>query len=243
MRHDVKHAPQGTKSSKPRRSGGSTLLGLFIGMVVGVVIAFGLVWYLNRTPTPFLDRSNHAEHPPVPLAPVVPGSGAVPEPLPGKPGDKPVEKPRFDFYNVLPKGSDALPAPTKPEETTEVVKPPPAKPEKADGKPGGDAERAKAEAALLDKPPVPETFFLQAGSFEDPSEADNLKARLALMGVEASVQKVELPEKGTVHRVRVGPYLGQEEMTKARQQLTSNGINAAIIKIKPKEPKPVSPAQ
>ena len=47
--------------------------------------------------------------------------------LPGKPGDKPVEKPRFDFYNVLPKGSDALPAPEKPEETTEIVKP-----EKAD---------------------------------------------------------------------------------------------------------------
>lgn len=38
------------------------------------------------------------------------------------------------------------------------------------------------------------------GAFEDPSEADNLKARLALMGVEASVQKVEVPDKGTMHR-------------------------------------------
>jgi cell division protein FtsN len=42
---------------------------------------------------------------------------------------------------------------------------------------------------------VPEKFYLQAGAFEDPSEADNLKARLALMGVEASVQKVDVPEK------------------------------------------------
>ena len=106
-----------------------------------------------------------------------------------------------------------------------------------------EAERAKAEAALLDKPVAPEKFYLQAGAFEDPSEADNLKARLALMGVEASVQKVDVPDKGTMHRVRTGPYLGQESMTKARDNLTANGINTAIVKIKPKEPKPAAAAQ
>ena len=84
---------------------------------------------------------------------------------------------------------------------------------------------------------------LQAGAFEDPSEADNLKARLALMGVEASVQKVEVPDKGTMHRVRTGPYLGQDEMSKARQNLSSNGISTAVVKIKPKEPKPAPAAQ
>ena len=106
-----------------------------------------------------------------------------------------------------------------------------------------EAERAKAEAALLDKPLVPEKFYLQAGAFEDPSEADNLKARLALMGVEASVQKVDVPDKGTMHRVRTGPYLGQEAMSKARDNLSSNGINTAVVKIKPKEPKPAPAAQ
>ncbi|MBL8458869.1 SPOR domain-containing protein [Zoogloea sp.] len=237
MSRDLKPRPQTKKPKSGSR--GSTLVGIFVGLILGALVAAGIALYFTAS-SPF--QKPKQDERPVPPPPPKP-QGGEPIALPGKAGDKPVEKPRFDFYNVLPKGSDALPAPTKPEETTEVVKPPPAKPEKADGKPGGDAERAKAEAALLDKPPVPEKFFLQAGSFEDPSEADNLKARLALMGVEASVQKVELPEKGTVHRVRVGPYLGQEEMTKARQQLTSNGINAAIIKIKPKEPKPVSPAQ
>jgi cell division protein FtsN len=57
---------------------------------------------------------------------------------------------------------------------------------------------------------VPEKFYLQAGAFEDPSEADNLKARLALMGVEASVQKVECPRRARC-TVRVGPYLGQDD--------------------------------
>lgn len=234
MSRDLKPRLQTKKPKSGSR--GSTLVGIFVGLILGALVAAGIALYFTAS-SPF--QKPKQEERPVPPPPPKP-QGGEPIALPGKAGDKPVEKPRFDFYNVLPKGSDALPAPTKPEETTEVVKPP-VKPEKTD-KPD-DAERAKAEAALLDKPAAPERFFLQAGSFEDPSEADNLKARLALMGVEASVQKVELPEKGTVHRVRVGPYLGQEEMTKARQQLSSSGINAAIIKIKPKEPKPAPAAQ
>jgi cell division protein FtsN len=238
MSRDLKPRLQTKKPKSGSR--GSTLVGIFVGLILGALVAAGIALYFTAA-SPF--QKPKQEERPVPPPPPKP-QGGEPIALPGKAGDKPVEKPRFDFYNVLPKGSDALPAPTKPEETTEVVKPPvkPEKTDKADGKPD-DAERAKAEAALLDKPAVPERFFLQAGSFEDPSEADNLKARLALMGVEASVQKVELPEKGTVHRVRVGPYLGQEEMTRARQQLSSSGINAAIIKIKPKEPKPATAAQ
>jgi len=238
MSRDLKPRLQTKKPKSGSR--GSTLVGIFVGLILGALVAAGVALYFTAA-SPF--QKPKQEERPVPPPPPKP-QGNEPIALPGKAGDKPVEKPRFDFYNVLPKGSDALPAPTKPEETTEVVKPPvkPEKTDKADSKPD-DAERAKAEAALLDKPAVPERFFLQAGSFEDPSEADNLKARLALMGVEASVQKVELPEKGTVHRVRVGPYLGQEEMTRARQQLSSSGINAAIIKIKPKEPKPAAAAQ
>ncbi len=63
------------------------------------------------------------------------------------------------------------------------------------------------------------------------------------MGVEASVQKVDVPDKGTMHRVRTGPYLGQEVMSKARDNLSSNGINTVVVKIKPKEPKPAPAAQ
>ena len=262
-----------TRDQKPRlqtkapksASRGSTLVGIFVGLILGALVAAGIALYFTSS-SPFPkarqdDRPAPAPQPPKPAS--------EPIALPGKPGDKPVEKPRFDFYNVLPKGSDALPAPEKPEETTEIVKPEkadkvdktdkadkpkpakpdeaakPAKEDKADkvDKSKDDAERAKAEAALLDKPVAPEKFYLQAGAFEDPSEADNLKARLALMGVEASVQKVDVPEKGTMHRVRVGPYMGQEAMSKAREQLTASGIGTAVVKIKPKEPKPAPAPQ
>lgn len=238
------------QTKKPKSgSRGSTLVGIFVGLILGALVAAGIALYFTAS-SPFQKPKQEDK----PVAPPPRPQGSEPIALPGKAGDRPVEKPRFDFYNVLPKGTDALPAP-KPEESTEIVKPPkPEKPEKTeksdhteDGAKGdkakADAERAKAEAALSGKPVALEKYYLQAGAFEDPSEADNLKARLALMGVEASVQKVELPEKGTVHRVRVGPYLGSEDMNKARQQLSSNGINAAIVKIKPKEPKPAPTAQ
>jgi cell division protein FtsN len=230
---------------KPRSaSRGNTLVGIFVGLILGAVVAAAIaIYFTNSSPfqKPPARSDERSVAPPKPAA-------AEPIALPGKAGDKPVEKPRFDFYNVLPKGSDALPAP-KPEESAEIVKPP-----KLDKPPAAesDSERAarilKGEtgdkpAVAADKSALPEKYFLQAGSFEDPSEADDLKARLALMGVEASVQKVDLPDKGTVHRVRTGPYLGQDEMGKARAQLASSGINAAVIRVKPKEPKPAPTPQ
>lgn len=245
--------PKPRKHSTVAKSGsrGSTLVGIFVGLILGALVAAGIALYFTSA-SPFKRQDDKPAPPATPAAkPAAPGE---PIALPGKPGDKPVEKPRFDFYNVLPKGSDALPAPEKPEETTEILKPGsvPDKPEKADkpadtAKPGATrddaAERAKAAAALADKPLVPEKYFLQAGAFEDPSDADNLKARLALMGVEASVQKVDVPEKGVMHRVRVGPYMEQDEMNKVRTQLSASGINTVVIRIKPKEPKPAAAAQ
>lgn len=194
-----------------RKQGGGTILGMFIGLVVGVLIAAGVVWYLNKTPLPFqekgtrptTEKNGEARPAAVPVAP---------EPLPGKPGDKVTEKPRFEFYKILPGSQEPVPQ----------AEP---KPAAAAPKPAGDA------------------LFLQAGSFQNPADADNLKARLALMGVEASVQKVEVPDKGTMHRVRVGPYMGQDVMTKAREQLSASGISTAVVKIKPKEPKPVPAPQ
>jgi cell division protein FtsN len=73
-------------------------------------------------------------------------------------------------------------------------------------------------------------YFLQAGAFQNEAEADNLKARLALMGVEATVQSVTVPDKGVWHRVRVGPFGSIEEMDKTRTALAQNGIQASLVK-------------
>jgi len=103
MRNKISPRQQPTRG----KSRGGTLLGLFIGLVIGVLIAFGVVWYLNKSPLPFQDKSNRAEKPVERPA----GQAGTPESLPGKPGDGKVgEKPRFEFYKILPGGQEATPA-------------------------------------------------------------------------------------------------------------------------------------
>ena len=80
-----------------------------------------------------------------------------------------------------------------------------------------------------------EAFFLQAGSFQNAPDADNLKARLALMGIEASIQTTNLPDKGVWHRVRVGPYSDVEELNRVRGILKQNGVDAALVKVREAE--------
>ena len=199
-----KYANPPPKHAAPRRkSRGGTLLGLFLGLVLGILIAFGVVWYLNKSPLPFLDKIQRADHNGNDKA----GARGTPEPLPGKPGDKVGEKPRFEFYKILPGGQEATPAPTAP---------PPA------------PVAAPAETA----PAAGEQYFLQAGAFQKPADADNLRAKLALVGIEATVQEAAVPDKGTMHRVRVGPFASPDDMNKARNQLAQNGIQATVIKIK-----------
>lgn len=74
-------------------------------------------------------------------------------------------------------------------------------------------------------------YFLQAGSFQNETDANNLKAKLALMGVEATIQSASVPDKGIWHRVRVGPFSDIEEMNKSRTTLTQSGIQPSLIKV------------
>lgn len=193
------------RSTRTRPSGrGSTLLGVLLGLVLGILIALGVAWYVTQAPVPFQSRlakpaveSDGAK----PAPNIEPGASAgPPSPLPGKPGEKPQEQPRFDFYKMLPGGNDSAATP-----------------------PQAGKDTAKASA---------EPVFLQAGSFQKPADADNLKARLALMGLEAGVQTAELPGKGTVHRVRLGPFVKTDDLNHARALLAENGIQAKVVKSK-----------
>lgn len=208
MRKDGPARPQ----KKYGRNRGGTLLGLFLGLVIGVLIAFGVVWYLNKTPLPFQDKSNRAEK----LAEKPAGQAKGPESLPGKPGDGKVgEKPRFEFYKILPGGQEATPAPVPVPAHPPVTAP---------------ASAPTTTEAVVAVPG--ETFYLQAGAFQKAADADNLKAKLSLLGVDVGVQEVTIPEKGVMYRVRVGPYAKPDDMNRARNQLAQNGIQATVVKVK-----------
>jgi cell division protein FtsN len=115
------------------------------------------------------------------------------------------KKPSYDFYKVLPE--------------KEVVIP--------------DAEisrRAKAE----EKPGAATTadsggYLLQVGSFPNASDAEAMKAKLALQGFVAKVQPVTI--NGQVwNRVRVGPYASAAKLESDKQRLASAGIKAIALK-------------
>ena len=187
-----------------KKSGGGTLIGMFIGLVLGVGVAAGVVWYMNKSPLPFVERAQ----PPAKVEGTN-GQPAQPLALPGKPGD-PIPEKRFQFYDILPGKSDGVPD----KEARPVAKEEPKKEEKKD-----DPKESKTP------------LFLQAGSFSTAQDADNQKAKLAFMGLEAVVQQVMVQDK-TYFRVRVGPYTKIDELNKVRADLAKAGIEAQLAKNK-----------
>ena len=234
------------KTPPARKSGGGTLLGLFIGLVIGVIAVAGVVWYINKAPLPFTTTGQQpklsppiATKPVAPTAPEVPPVASAPVALPGKPGDPVPEKPRFDFYKILPGNAEAIPDP-KPEEAKPVVSKPgetkaittaPGEAKPADAKPvESKAVASKPTEGKVDKDnTLKEPIYLQAGSFASASEADNQKARLALLGAEARIQQVMLQDK-VWYRVRIGPYHKMDDVNHLRADLARQGIEANVVR-------------
>jgi cell division protein FtsN len=112
-------------------------------------------------------------------------------------------KPRYEFYTLL-QNETVLPD-REPARADKTAKPP------------------KAEEAVA--------YVLQAGSFAAFEDADNLKARLALNGLIAHIQKVDVEGK-SFHRVRIGPYDKVEQLDAAADQLRQMNIRALRLKVK-----------
>jgi cell division protein FtsN len=140
------------------------------------------------------------------------GPDKTPPKAAAKPSEKttdvPASKPKFDFYTILPE--------------TEIVLP---------------ERTARAQA----KSPHPERsaavadngyYVLQAASYARFQEADELKARLALLGLEAHIQKVTIEGRGEYHRVRLGPYARLEDLDADAARLKAIGIEPLRLRIK-----------
>jgi len=196
-----------------KRSEGNFLAGMGVGVLIGLAVSLGIAFYLNRTPIPFMSakpkppEKNGAASKAPPIAGLPQGGAA-----PGTPSSGTAEKPKFDFYRILP-GSEE---PVSDKELRERER----------------QQRAAAKSGASQQEASKDVYFIQAGSFQNPADADNQKARLAILGFESSVEPANLPDKGTWYRVRMGPYAKVEEINKVRQALAQNGIEANLIKVK-----------
>lgn len=111
------------------------------------------------------------------------------------------EKSRFDFYTLLPEMEVKI---------------------------SNDASTAARGTA---KKGTEGPYLLQVGSFRSHAEADGLKARLALIGVEASIQPVIISADNTWYRVRVGPYKNLQDLQQARTSLQRNNIPFMLLQL------------
>ncbi|MCH8845421.1 MAG: SPOR domain-containing protein [Proteobacteria bacterium] len=77
-------------------------------------------------------------------------------------------------------------------------------------------------------------YILQIGSFKQFDAADEVKAKLAFMGISAEIQRVVINGKDIRHRVRVGPYADSEKLLRIRHQLTENNLSYMLLKLQSK---------
>ncbi|QJR13150.1 Cell division protein FtsN [Usitatibacter rugosus] len=226
------------ENSRPVRSGTGPahpmLMGVIIGLLLGIIIALAVALWLNRLSNPFVEkgkgieplpRIGAAQPPPPPeaakaaekaaeKAKAAPDKSA--DPKDAKKAAAKNERPRFEFYQILPGDKEVT------DKDIKAAKAAPPKAPAEAAKPGSSPQAPKAFSG--------ETYWLQAGAFASEADADNLKAKIALSGLEASVRPVNVENKGTLYRVRLGPYQSVDDANRIKTALSQNGVAAAIIR-------------
>ena len=198
--------------------GGSKSWPAWVWVGIGLLLGVGLMLVvLGKDWAPLLRTKNLPQPNPAATAP------QASEPAVADTGKKEPPKKSYDFYKVL--------------EANEVVIPDAELTEKARAE--QQAKNAAAPGAGTTTPSgvAPATasggrYILQAGSYPDAKGADEVKAKLALLGFQANVQPVTVNGKQW-HRVRLGPYASASDLESAKRSLGENGINAIALKETP----------
>lgn len=125
---------------------------------------------------------------------------------------------QYDFYRMLP--SFKVPVPHDDEHPSNAT--PGAVPVAI---PGGGTAGSRAEASPQRAAP---SYVLQVGSYRSTAEADQVRARLARVGIAAQVQHIVAGSR-TWNRVRIGP-VSDAELVRVQEQLRTANIHALVIR-------------
>ncbi|QXL83841.1 SPOR domain-containing protein [Comamonas sp. NLF-1-9] len=211
---------------KAGRSGqrGGTFAGLVLGVVVGLGIAFVVAAYVSKVPVPFLSSGSRLADQDAKEAERNkdwnPNAGLV-----TNAGSKPAAAP------------SPAPAPAGHETTVPA----------ASDDPLGDLARARAQgsapesmataaapasAAAAPAAPAAATgnYYIQAGAFRAPDEADAQRAQLAMLGWEARVSEGQQNGRA-VYRVRIGPFARRDDAEQLKGKLDGAGITSILVRV------------
>lgn len=253
MQVTVKSWENGMKKQR-----GGTLLGLVIGALVGLGIALTVAVYVTKVPVPFMNKSpsfspesdaaearkNKDWNPNAPLAgknparstpsasgglslpAEPPAASSVPDPVlaPREAGkaERAVNPPAKTATVTVP--AAAAPAASAPVAVARPVRPPSADPL-------GDLAKARTEIpAFVPGASDPFNYFIQAGAYRTPEDAEQQRARLLLLGMQARITEREQAGR-TVYRVRIGPFDKKDEADRVKDKLDNSSIETALVRV------------
>jgi cell division protein FtsN len=219
---------------------GSVILGIIIGVVLGLGIALAVAVYVTKVPVPFLNKGGgrtaeqdaaesrknrdwdpnaplYGKNPAKPLPPA-PGIIAPAPPVAATPVTPPLASARS-----TPAADPSLKPPAV------VANTPPkaaAAPKAPAADPLGELAAARSSSPSAD----PFLYFVQAGAFRTPEDAEAQRAKLSLMGVEAKVTEREQSGR-TVFRVRVGPFDKKDDADRNKEKLEAGGVETALVRV------------
>jgi cell division protein FtsN len=205
---------------------GGTLIGLVLGLLLGLGVALAVALYVSKVPVPFIDKlpqrtadqdSAEAErnknwNPNAPLA----GKAGVPASTAAEPAAGTAE------------------AGTAPPQAAPAPATSPAAPAAAGAAGVGTGTASPAIGAVRNAPldPRPEVtgLFIQAGAYSKAEDAEQQRARLAMLGFSARISERDQGGRA-VFRVRVGPYETREETQGPMDRLQAAGIEVSLVRV------------
>ncbi len=232
MTHSPKAIPRMYPRSYNKQRGG-TLLGIIIGALLGLGAALAVAVYVTKVPVPFMNKGlvhsadndaaeakkNKDWDPNASLAgknPARPGavaSGAVGT-------ESPVAA------ASAAKGSKQAASAALADPLGDLAKAKSEAKPKAEAKPDARPDSLASAGGSAD----PFSYFIQAGAFRTPEDAEAQRAKLSLMGFQAKVTEREQSGR-TVYRVRLGPFDKKDEADKTKEKLDGNAIETALVRV------------
>lgn len=187
-----------------RRQRGRFALGLVVGVLVGLAAAAVVALFVTKVPVPFVDKV----------------------PRVAEPGASEAERLRRWDPNANLEGAPqpraaapAAPAPAAP--AGEAAAPPARDPA---------AILAGADTPAPASPAEPFRYYVQVGAYSRVDDAEQQRARLALLGFTARVSEREQAGR-TVYRVRLGPFERKAEADTAQSRLQGSQIESALVRV------------
>jgi len=223
----------GARTAPARAQRGGFGMGLIVGLVIGLALALGVALYITKAPVPFVNKvpqrsaeqdaaeaqRNKNWDPNAPLASKVPRPAT---PAAEEPASGPAAAGGAASAPAAAGGTGSGQAPTPPARNPAAI---------LGGQALGPAPAASAAgAARPAKGAEPYTYFVQAGAFQRPDDAEAQRARLTMMGLEPRVLEREQAGR-TVYRVRIGPFDKQTDAETLREKLAATGMEAALVRM------------